>query len=221
MSIDVQFISLVDALLVSSAVEVEGASPRTIKLTARSGFADAQRVLINDYGVDSFIVASDTSILVNPPAIFDTLSVSQMNFEVASSSYTGGRSARLIFGPTKNVRKVEGLQKLVQQLVKTLLSRVNSNKFTSGEGGGLLDSLGSSLSSDAQSRITATVSQAVSQTESQVKAAQSGARGLQSSERLLSFTLTGVSFVEDRQEVRATIKLVTYAGKSIDIPLTL
>lgn len=221
MSIDVQFCSLVDSLQVVGASEIEGATPRTIRLVGRSGFQDAQRVIINDYAVDSFTIVNDNYLLVSPPSLFDALQISQMSFSVVSSSYTGGKSARVVFGPTKNVRKVSGLQKLVQQVVKTLLSNSNSNKFYIGTGGDLLKTLGSTLSPEAKSQITAAVASSVSRTEEQIRAAQSQAQGLLASEKLLSMQLGAVNFVTDNLEVRADIRLITYAGKSIDIPLSL
>jgi len=219
--IDVQFISLVDELQVLAAVEVPDAEPRAIRLQSRGGFFDAQRVLINDFGVDTFTVVNDNFLLVNPPNQFSTITVAQMDFAVVSGSYTGGRSARLVFGPTKTVRKVEGLQKLVQQVVKTFLSNVGSNKFARNDGGDLLRSLGATLSPEGRAKVTASVSQAVSRTEEQVRAAQLRVRGLPTVERLLSLQLDGVVYLADQFKVEAKVRLVTFAGKAIDIPLTL
>lgn len=220
MSIDVQICSLVDSLQILEAVELVGAPQRSIRIRARSGFRDAQRVYINDYAVDNFEIISDTYIMVYPPTLFSRISLDDMVFAVTSASYTGG-PARVTFGPTKNVRKVEGLQKLVQQVVKTLLSNAGSNRFTEGEGGDLLSTLGATMSQDARAQITAAVASSVSRTEAQIFAAQSGAIGLRASERLLSLQIGGVNFFEDNLEVRANVRMVTYAGTSINIPLTL
>lgn len=220
MSIDVQICSLVDSLQVLEAVEVVDASPRSIRLRTRSGFRDAQRVYINDYAVDNFNIINDSYIMVYPPTLFAEIPLDEMVFAVTSSSYTGG-PARVTFGPTKNVRQVDGLQKLVQQVVKTLLSSVGSNKFTVGEGGGLLSSLGTTMSLSARAQVSAAIASSVSRTESQIFAAQGGVLGLQASERLLSLQVGAVNFFEDNLEVRADVRLVTYAGTSINIPLTL
>lgn len=221
MPYDVQVISLVDEYQIISTAEIEGAEPRAIRIVGRGGFNDAQRVIINDYGVDSFSIITDTILIVYPPSLFDNLTVGQMKFSVVSGSYSGGKSARLVFGPTKNVKRVSGLQSLVQKVVKTFLSNSNSNKFNLGEGGDLLRSLGGSMSIESKSRITALVAQAVDQTEAQVLSSQANVRGLAASERLLSFKLVEVNFLPDRLEVVAKVRLVTYAGKSVDIPLTL
>lgn len=220
MSIDVQICSLVNSLQVLEAVELVGAQPRAIRLRTRSGFRDAQRVYINDYAVDTFEIINDSYLMVYPPSMFSQLALDDMSFAVTSASYTGG-PARVTFGPTKNVRRVEGLQKLVQQVVKTLLSNTGSNKFARGDGGGLLGTLGATLSPEARSQISAGVASSVSRTESQIFAAQTGASGLQASERLLSLQVGAVNFFEDNLEVRADVRLVTYAGTSVNIPLTL
>lgn len=220
MSFDLQICSLVNSLQILEAVELTGASPRTIRLRASFGFLDAQRVYINDYTVDTFEVVNDSYILVYLPDIFSNIAFNDMSFEVTSASYTGG-PARVVFGPTKNVRKVEGIQKLVQQIVKTILSNVGSNKFTIGEGGGLLNTLGGNLSEGARSQIGAAVANAVSKTESQVLLAQSNSVGILASERLASLRVGAVTFVEDNLEVRADVRLITYSGTSINIPLTL
>lgn len=221
MSFDIQFVSLVDSLQILEASEILGASPRTVRLRSSGGFQDAQRVLINEYGVDSFTIISEKYILVYPPALFDSLKVSDMSFAVISGAYSGGSKARLSFGLTRSVKKVDGLQKLVQVIVKTLLSKSNSNKFVDAEGGDLLSSIGQTLSEDSRSQISAAVAKSVSQTEEQVKIGQQLSNDLLPSERLLSLTLTSVAFNSAQRQVLASIKLLTYAGVSIDIPLTL
>lgn len=221
MSFDIQFLSLVDSMQILEVSEISGASPRTIRLRASGGFQDAQRVLINEYGVDSFTIINEKYILVYPPALFDQLDMSEMSFAVISGSYSGGSSARISFGLTRSVKKVDGLQKLVQAIVKTLLSKSNSNKFVSAEGGDLLGSIGQTLSEDARSQISAAIAKSVSQTEEQVKIGQQLSAGLLPSEKLLSLTLSSVSFNSAQRQALASIKLLTYAGVSIDIPLTL
>ena len=221
MSVDIQIISLVDEFSVKGQSEIEGSQPRAIRVVGRRGFNSAQRVFINDYGVDDFTIVSDTVLLVFPPAMFDAISVVDMKIVVASGEYTGGDQARLLFGPTKNVLAISGLQKLVQQVAKTLLTTTGTNKFDVGYGGDLLRELGTSFDPEAGARISAAVARAVSSTEESMIVSQVGERGLAAEERLLRLTLDSVVFDTALQEVRATVKLVTYAGKVVGIPLTL
>ena len=54
MSFDFQFISVVDDLQVVFHETVEGSDPRTLRVVGKSGFSSAQRILLNDYGQDTF-----------------------------------------------------------------------------------------------------------------------------------------------------------------------
>jgi phage baseplate assembly protein W len=221
MSTDIQIASLVDQFSVLSQEEVVGAIPRAIRLTGAGSFFSAQRVFINEYGVDDFTIISNTVLLVFPPSLFTSVAVEDMKIEVASGEYTGNQQARLIFGPTKNVRAVTGIQKLVQQIAKTLLTTSGTNKFDVGYGGDLLRELGTNFDPAAGGRISAAVARAVATTEESMIVSQLGERGLPADERLLRLTLDAVVIDTALQEVRATVKLVTYAGNTVGIPLTL
>lgn len=221
MSTDLQYISLVNELQLVRIEEITGADPRSLRIVGRGGFNTAQRVVINDYGLDNFTLVSDTVIVVDLPDLFEDVPAAQMTFAVVSGQYTGIGKARLVFGPTLHVRKVSGLQKLIQQVVKVLLSKIGSNKFNPGQGGGLVEALGDNLSPSGKSKISAAVAMAITNTEAQVIAAQTGALSISASERLLSFTLVGIEFVGESQSVNAILKLTSYAGRTVSFPLTL
>lgn len=221
MSRDIQFVSMVDNLQVTGVEEIEGAIPRTLRVTGTRGFNSAQRVIINDYGLDTFTLVSDSTLLVAPGPVFDQVPVGQMDVVVVSGSLTSTNRVRLLFGPTKKTRSVSGGQKLVQQIIKSLLTNTRSNRFNTSEGGNLLKGLGDSLSLESSSKIAAVLSDAVSTTERQFFGAQANARNLPTSERLLSLTLGDVVFDSGRLEVTASIRLVTFSGRAISFPLTL
>tara|TARA_R110002126_G_scaffold15892_1_gene64478 strand:- start:104 stop:742 length:639 start_codon:yes stop_codon:yes gene_type:complete len=212
---------MVDDLQVLSVEDIEDVFPRTLRLVGRGGFNTAQRVVINDYGVDTFVVVSDTIMLVVPGAVFDSVPIESMNVVVISGELTNTQRVRLVFGPTVRLRKVTGVQKLVQQVVKTMLSNAGSNRFRVQEGGSLLKLTGFSMTPAAKPRIVTALSQAISATETQVVAAQANVRGLPLDERLLSLALGSVSFNDATLEVQANIALLTYVGRSVSLPLVL
>jgi phage baseplate assembly protein W len=216
---DIQFISMVDKLAVSSIEEMEGASPRTLRVYGE-GLRSAQRVEINDYGVDSFTVASDRQLLVIPGDIFADVEVSRMTALVHSSQLTNTRRVALVFGTTRNTRSIDGIQKLIQQILKVLLSKLGSNRFVPEEGGDLLNLVGEGLSPDGQSQVSAAVSQAISLTSRYILAQQAGTN-IPASERLMTLKLNGVVFDTALGEVSAQVRLTTMTGKSVEIPLTL
>jgi len=221
MSLDFQFISVVDKLQVTGVTDIEGAIPRTVRVTGTRGFQSAQRVEINDFGIDSFIVVSDTVLLVIPGDTLNSVPVFDMNIEVLSGELTSLNSVRLVFGPTKRTREVSGVQKLIQQVVKSLLSDGRSNRFDTSEGGDLLQSIGKSLSPSASAQISTALALSVSRTQEIFLAAQAVSTNLDATERLLSLELMGVQFNSASLEVEAQIRLVTLAGQSISVPLTL
>ncbi len=122
--------------------------------------------------------------------------------------------------PTTNITKVEGLQKLVQQLLKFMLSNSGSNRFSPSEGGDVLRALGVSMDPNAKAQIAAVFTEAASRAEQYFLAAQVG-RALPPSERLLSFKFSRVSFDADTQQAVAYLRLMTYAGQAISVPLVL
>jgi hypothetical protein len=219
--IDIQVISLVDDLQVLGAVELEGADPRAIQVVGRGGFTEAQRVIINDFGIDTFILVSDYVLIVNPGPELDSVAVENMDIVVVSSRLTNTRRARLIFSPTKRLTRVSGLQKLIQHVVKMLLTNTGTNKFRTSEGGDLLRLLAFPLTEASRSRLVTGLSQAASSIEDQLIAAQAGVPGLDLDERLLSLSLGDVRFLTDTQEVEASMRLVTFAGRTVSVPLIL
>jgi phage baseplate assembly protein W len=221
MTIDIQVISVVDDLQVLGATELEGAEPRAIQIVGDGGFINAQRVIINEFGIDSFIVVNDRVLIVTPGSSLDNVAVENMDIVVVSSSLTNTRRARLFFGPTKRLSRVTGVQKLIQHIVKILLTNSGTNKFRLSEGGNLFRLLGFVLTEAGKSRIVSSLAQAVSSTEEQLTISQASASGLELDERLLSLTLGDVTFLEDTQEVLATIRLVTFAGRTVSVPLIL
>lgn len=221
MTVDIQTISLVDDLQVLGQEDIEGADPRTIRVIGRGGFNNAQRVIINNLGLDSFLVITDTVLLVEPGPSFVNVPVESMEIVVVSSQLTNTRRARLFFGPTRRLKRVSGIQKLIQAIVKMLLTNTNTNKFRLSEGGSLLRLLGFPLTESAQSRIVSGLSQAVSAVEEQLISTQANARGLASDERLLSLSLGEVVFLQESLEVQATIRLITFAGNTVSVPLVL
>tara|TARA_Y100000310_G_scaffold336787_1_gene422280 strand:+ start:475 stop:1137 length:663 start_codon:yes stop_codon:yes gene_type:complete len=219
-SFDIQFISIADDIKVLSATDVENADPRAVRLICDGDVRYAQTVSINGLDITDFSVVSNRTLLAFPGDTFDGTTVAQMTFTIISSRWTSGSRIRLVFTPTLNITKVEGMQKLVQQLLKSMLSNSGSNRFVPSEGGDVLRALGLSLDPNAKAQIAAVLTEAASRTEQHFIAAQAG-RALPPSERLLSFQFSKVSFEEDSQQAVAYLRLITYAGQAVSVPLVL
>ena len=219
---DIRFISISDAIQVLDYFEIEDSSPRTLKIIADSGMQYANRVYINGLGTNAFTVVSGVALLVTVPDAAKSLTISEMDVSVSSSRLTSrkGRTT-LNFGPTKVLSSVSGIQKLVQQVVKDLLSDVSSNRFDTAAGGGLLKSLGSvSFTPTAANKISASIQAAVSNTSATFQRNQLGSSA-PAEEQLLSLEVASVNFDETTGTAFATIRLVSFAGVDFTIPLAL
>ena len=219
---DFQFISVSDAIQIVSTTEVEGSSTRTLKITAKGGVGYANRVYINGFGIDSFTILSRTSLVVTLPTSLEDVEITDMDISVSSSRLTSTRTpSTLSFGPSREIRSIEGIQKLIQQVIKTLLSDIGSNRFSTAAGGNLLATLkGTNLDSSSSAKISSLLQASVASTLSTVSAGQTGQR-LPADEKLLTLELTAVVFDPAGTEVTAGITLTTYAGNSFSIPLAL
>jgi hypothetical protein len=220
LSYDIQFLSLADDIQVVTATEIANANPRAIRLVCKGDVRSAKTVRINGISVPDFSVVSDHALLVTPGALFASASLADLDFVVISSRWTSGNRVRLLFTPTVNLSRVSGVQKLIQQLVKSLLAHAGSNRFDRSEGGSVLRALGLSLDPNSKAQIASVFAEAASRTEAQYVAAQAGKK-LPASERLLSFQLSQVAFDSDKQQAVAVLRVTTYAGNDTALPLIL
>lgn len=221
MSKDLMFVSIVDNLDVIDIAEVDGANPRTIRVQGRSGFRSATRLEINGYRVDDFTIVSDRVLLAVPGDALDETDVADMAIVVYSSRWSGQHRVRLVFGITHHSRQVTGVEKLVQHVVKGILSSSGSNRYATEEGGNLLQGLGQTLSPSARGQVATIVAQAINTTEANLLSAQASDSALSLTEKLMRLQFLGVDFVEQEMEVRATVRLQTMAGATVDLPLSL
>jgi len=218
---DLLCVSIVDDLEIMDVSEVDGSTPRTLRVQGRAGFRTTVRLDINGFRVDTFTVVNDKVILVVPGDNFADMAVSDMAITAYSSQWSGRHRVRLVFGITQHSRSVSGVQKLVQQIVKGILTSSGSNRYAREEGGSLLQGLGQTLSPEAKGQVAALVAQAISVTEANFLSAQASERRLSTTERLLKLELLGLDFLPAEMEVRATVRLRTMAGATVDLPLTL
>lgn len=220
MSWDIAFLSLVDDVTVISKTEVDGSEPRAIRLVCGGDVRYTASIEINGLKTQSFSIISDRALLVFPDSGFDDTSAAQMAISVISSRWTSQQKVRLVFSPTAALRKVTGTQKLIQQLVKYLLSNVGSNRFDTGEGGDVLRSVGLTIDESAKAQIASVFAEAAARAEQQFVQDQTTQR-LPADERLLSFKFNQVTFDSDSQQVVVALRLITYAGQSVSVPLVI
>ena len=213
---DIQTITIVDDLTITTATQVAD-SPRTLLLYAEGGgLSTTQRVSINDLGVDAFRILNDRQVTVVVPEQLVDTSLASMTFLVLSSVASGLRRVRLIHELTLRPRAVTGRQKLIQHVVRVLLSTARSNRFDPSSGGNLADLMGRVASDSGDVAVAA--AQATQATEAYIKTRQRGLR-LPPDGRLRALQFQGVTI--DRGEAVAVLALEDYAGGTLNLPVVL
>jgi hypothetical protein len=214
---DLQVISVVDDFLIDSVTQADD-SPRTVLLYAAGGGLDeAQRVLVNDLGVDTFTSLSRYQISVVLPETVKDLPLNEMTFAVLGSYATGRRRVRLLHGFTRRPAAVSGVQKLVQHVVRTLLTTQGTNRFEVTRGGNLVSQLNGL--DEGGGDLAIIMAQATQSTEQYIRAMQRGARSLPLDERLRSLRFGGLDYGSG--EVTALVHLETFAGVQNSFPVVL
>lgn len=217
---DLQFIVLSDTLDIVSQKELEGRSQRTIEVKSTGNLNYTKKVVINSFSVTDFTLIDKETLHVRLPSQLLAVDVDEMDIRIFSSRQTKQGSAFMEFDLTNRFTSVEGSQKLAQQVVKTLITTVRTNRFNESEGGSLTKVLGGTLSPTETSRVAAAVSRAVSDTKSFYVEAQSNTR-LPLNERLLNLTLSSVEFDSTALEVKAVIRMTTFSGTTELLPIVL
>lgn len=217
---DLQFVVLSDSLEVLSQKELEGRTQRTLEVKSTGNLNYTKKVVINDLSISDFTLIDRVTLHVRLPDQLSGVGVDEMDIRVFSSTLTEPGSAFVEFDLTDRFTPVEGPQKLAQQVIKTLITTVRTNRFNEAEGGSLTKVLGGTLSPTETAKVAAAVSRAVSDTKAFYVEAQSNTR-LPLDERLLNLSLSSVEFNSTALEVTALIRMTTFTGKSELLPIVL
>lgn len=217
---DLQFIVLSDTFDVLSKTELEGQSKRTIQVKSSGNLNYTKKVVVNDLSISDFTLVDSETINVRLPDQLAAVTVGEMEIRIFSSQLTDPGTATVEFDLTNRFTSVSGTQKLAQQVMKTLITTAQTNRFYPTEGGSLLNVLGGTVGASEVSQVAAAVAQAVSDTKSFFETTQSNQK-LPLDERILDLTVYSVEFDSTTLEVKAKVRLTTLSGKTEILPIVL
>jgi len=146
------------------------------------------------------------------------------SYSVSSSAMVSNEKVDMDFYINKNqVGSVEGLLKLSQQVVKVMLSKARSNRFSLGEGTSLMGLLGET---NTVIKVSETMTEVLEATESYILKKQSNAiTGFFSltpslDDKLSSLSLISVNINEDSPDrVEMIVQMRTLSGDAVTIPM--
>tara|TARA_Y100000310_G_scaffold290616_1_gene317959 strand:+ start:281 stop:952 length:672 start_codon:yes stop_codon:yes gene_type:complete len=211
MSTDFQTISIQDALPVTFLDFALDLPIPTLRVRGKD-FRNVSEVLVNGVTSPSYIVVSDSSMLVQLPTSEYSMAITSLL--ALSSRFTATERSILRLRISPLAGRLSGIEKLVQLFVRTVFTTPGSNIFKKEDGGGLRQLIASPVSKYAQSQITGAFAQAVDRTRSQIVEAQSTTSNLTPEEKLLAADLIGVDFDIEQARVSGKVQLTSMAGKS-------
>jgi hypothetical protein len=133
--------------------------------------------------------------------------------EVLTSTPVTTEPAKLFFEFGRTPRSVEGIQKLVQLVIKILLTTPGRDIFNPGLGGGFLSHVGKNISVNNSAGLMTDLTVGLSRTQSQIVAGQSADPSIPNDERLLSLDLADAVFDTASLSVFIAIRVQSVAGE--------
>ncbi len=214
---DLKILTIRDLLPISKVDFVANLTPLSLNIVGEK-LDQATLVLINDVEAPEYVVVSRNRIIAQVPSS-ETLSVISKVVVVAEKP-SADRSSLLHFEMLGTFRSLQGVERLVQHFCKLLLQSPGSDKFSPGEGGGLLKIVGRNVSKGDSKSLQASVVGAVSRTRDQLLSRQASNSRIPSDERLLSATTEAVGFDVATTTLRARIALSAVSGRQAVANLT-
>lgn len=199
-------------ILVPNLVEVvPGSSPPVLEITG-SNLKDVEEVLINDIPSPDVLAISSKQILAQVPSQISSTTLIR-TVEVLGSQPTSREPAKLFFEIGKTPGVVQGLTKLVQMVIKFLLTTPGRDLYDPGVGGGFLSQVGRIVSRNNTAELMTDLTIGITQTQSQIVEFQSQDPSIPDDERLLSLDIADAFFDKDSASVFVAIRVRSVAGE--------
>lgn len=182
-----------------------------------TGFEDVANVIINGYRSPNFIVESSRRIFAEVPSAVRGDPVNDI--QVLLLAAAAGQESAVILDVGGGNGYVSGTAKLLQTVIKVLLTTPGSDIFNPQLGGGLRTVLGTNFNDAITAE--ARVRQAISDTEGQLRALHSAMPRLPEAEKLRSIAVLSVEFSIDDSALYTRIAVTSQDGNRVSSGVTL
>jgi phage baseplate assembly protein W len=182
-----------------------------------TGFEDVANVVINGYRSPNFIVESSRRIFAGVPSAVRGEPVSDI--QVLLLAAAAGQESAVVLDVGGGNGYVSGTAKLLQTVIKVLLTTPGSDIFNPQLGGGLRSVIGTNFNDATSAEMR--VRQAISDTENQLQVLHSGTTNLPISEKLRSISVLSVEFSIESSALYARIAVTSQDGNRVSSGVTL
>lgn len=216
--IDLQILTVRDILPITKVDFASKVVPPSIIIQG-DRLDQASSVFINDIEAPEFAVLAANRIVAQIPT--GELSSILRKVAVIATVPAINRRSLLLFEVTSSIRKISGIEKLVQSYCKQLVQTPGTDRFRPTEGGGLLKLIGRNVSKGDSKNLQASVIGAINRSRDQLISRQNTDRRIPADERLLTVTADAVGFDPLTTTLTASISLSAVSGKQAVANLTL
>jgi hypothetical protein len=206
---DLQVLEIRDILNVTNVLPAHGITPRTVRIFG-SDFNSAHEILINDAKSPSVIIISSRELLAQVPPSIGGAAVRSV--AVISHRLTNTRSSKLTYKLGDTTRTISGMERLIQQFIKMLLSTPGRDIFAKKIGGGLLRTVARQTARGGGSMV-ADLHMGVDRTRRQIMTLQANDKTVALTERLLYARVVEARFIQQELALVGKIAMGNQANQ--------
>jgi hypothetical protein len=210
---DFRVVQAKSLLKVASVAPVRNFSPPAIVILGER-LNTADEITYNGLGVSEFIITSPTRIIARIPD--SQVGQALRDLRVLAPVSVSKLDAMISLGINRPVRTVEGIDRLVQEWLLIFLTNPGSDIFNQTAGGGARSVIGQPASS-SESNAVSELSLAVEKTKQQLLRQQAKNSNIPPAERLLSASLSDVTFDQQTTSLTAVVDLKNVLGGSASV----
>lgn len=214
--IDFKIVQARTILDVYSIAPIRGFNPPSVVVLG-SKLNAVSEILYNGVPATEFFVSSDTRLVVRIPQ--SQVGKDLIEFKAFANVSILNKSAAISLELTKPLKKVSGLDRLVQSWMMVFLTTPGSDVFTPASGGGANIIIGS-RTDKRHSSAASDLSVAIDRTETEILRLQSILKNLPPEERLLSSNLESINFDDATGTLSATVRLLNLVNQSAEVSLS-
>ncbi len=199
-------------IVVPTLIEVVPGSVPAVLNIEGSKLTRVFEVRINDVLSPDVMIISSRRILAQIPSQISSTSLIR-TVELLGSEPTSREPAKLFFEIGKTSKQVEGITKLVQQVLKWMLTTPGRDLFDPAFGGGFLKHVGRTISRNNAGSLMTDLTVGLSQTQAQIIEFQTQDPSIPNEERLLSLDIVDAFFDKDSASIFVGIRIKSVAGE--------
>jgi hypothetical protein len=208
--LDLQVVKSRQSLPIRDIKTVPGVTPAVLDVRV-ANLTSVNEVRINDIRSPSVMIVSSRQLLAQLPDEISDVSFVR-TVEVLTNLPITLEPAKLFMEIGRTPVDVEGIQKLVQLVIKVLLTSPGRDLFDPQVGGGFLRQIGRNISLNNVSVLMTDLSVGITRTLTQIIESQSQDPAIPDDERLLSLDIVDAVFDAESASVFVALRVESVAG---------